>query len=324
MNLIEEYGISKTVYSLYFPETASIVKKLWENQEPLHSMYEAAYTKKQDPYHLSFGETFKKWSSPSLMVKWEDFSYFYPTNGASEAIREQLAYLSNTSIKTLFVLEGEYEGYEAIAIPLGFNVIKLDKSKVLSNIYDDELKKGGYFFISQPSSIDGNVWEDFDNFVIKMNSFEKVDIYIDTVYVGCIDKDYSINLNYNCVKGIFFSLSKSFGVYYHRIGGVFLKESNPLLYGNMWFKNIFSLKLGEELMNNFDVNYFPQKYKNVKEQAIKEVELSLGIQVEPADALLLSNAKKSGKDYEGFIVRSQINENIRICLTPIIEKMIRE
>lgn len=322
MDLIKEFGISKTVYSLCFPETKVVLQGLLSEGESIHEMYSETWTKKQDNYHLSFADAFKTWSKPNLLVNWDDFPFFYPTNGASEAIREQIAYLSTKENKRIFVFEGEYEGYEAIATAMNMTVIKIDRNCYKD--YHEEFNKGGNFFLSQPSSIDGNVWLDFNAFMSHLSTYENVFVYIDTVYVGCIEKNYSIYLDFDNIKGIFFSLSKAFGVYYHRIGGVFLKNSNPLLYGNMWFKNVLSMRYGEALMKAFDVYHLPTKYSAYKQQSIHEIEKEMGVTITSSDALLLSTMNRSVFEHEKFLTRDPKANKVRICITPTLEKVIKE
>jgi len=320
MDIIKEFGISKTVYSLCFPETKNVLESLLQESENIHNMYSETWTKKQDTYHLSFAETFKAWAKPNLHVDWNDFPFFYPTNGASEAIREQLAYLSTKENKTIFVFDGEYEGYEAIAESLKMPVIKIKRENYTEHAKEFEL--GGHFFLSQPSSIDGNVWQEFNEFMSYLSTYENVDVYVDTVYVGCVDKEYTIYLDFDIIKGVFFSLSKAFGVYYHRIGGVFLKEANPLLYGNMWFKNVFSMRYGEALMKQFDVNYFPQKYKEKKVKTIKQLEETMNVKFTSSDTILLATIEKDSFEQEKFLTRSQNSKRVRVCITPTLESTI--
>lgn len=322
MDIIKEFGISKTVYSLCFPETKKVLESLWKESDDLHDMYSETWTKKQDDYHLTFADTFKEWSKPSLSVDWNDFPFFYPTNGASEAIREQIAYLSTKENKRIFVFDGEYEGYEAIAESLKMPVVKIKRDKFTD--YSKEFEQGGSFFISQPSSIDGNVWNEFNAFMSYLSTFDDVAVYVDTVYVGCINKEYSIYLDFEIIKGVFFSLSKVFGVYYHRIGGVFLKEANPLLYGNMWFKNVFSMRYGEALMKQFDINYFPQKYKDQKLKTIQQLESTLKVKMRSSDALLLTTIEKEIFEHEKFLTRSKDSKDIRVCITPLLETLIKK
>lgn len=324
--------LTKTVYSMCLPETKNVFDKLLDNKDQLHNMYSETFTKKQDSYHVSYLEAFKKWSSPVLEVDWNDFKHSYPCAGASEAIREQIAHLRSIGKETMYIFGGEYEGYEAIATPLGFNVIKIDRDDYKKIDYIDN----SVFFVSNPSSIDGNVWKDFDKFIKHMDDeFSSVDLYIDVTYIGAIPFDFKINAKYKNVQGIFFSLSKSFGVYYHRIGGCFLKEANPLLYGNMWFKNVLSMKYGEDLMNQLPIVDLAKKYEHYQNKAISKIEKKYGLSyISKSDVFLLVNLdlKKFAEeindqdvvDYISDTFKRDSKDVIRLCLTPIIEKMISE
>ncbi len=322
--------ITKTVYSTCYPETKQVLDELLDKKDEIHSMYSEAFTKKQDAYHHSFLNAFKNWSKPVLNVDWANFKFSYPTNGSSEAIREQLAHLKSVGKENLYVFHGEYEGYEAIGKPLGFNVIKVDRK---NEIYSTDFKEKSCFFLSQPSSIDGNLWDDYDRFMRYMKQkFSHVDIYVDLCYIGTIQNEYFINLDYENIKGVFFSLSKSFGVYYHRIGGCFLKEENPLLYGNMWFKNLFSMKYGEELLNRIGVYYYPETYRQKQTDAIYKLCQESGInitKIKTSDVLLLATVDTRKADTEPLkFIKEELNrgndKQVRICLTPLMEAHIWE
>lgn len=308
--------VSRTVYALYIPETRAIVDRLW-NEKP-HFMYDEAYTKKQDQYHRSFFNEYKKFSSPDVNVVWEDFPYEYPTNGSSEAIREQIAYLKAQDINTMYILEGEYEGYEAMAIPLGFNVIKLSHNldSLKSTIYEEN----SVFFLSQPNSAFGNIWSDYDAFLSFMNeNNQHVKFYVDLTYLGNVLTVNKVNITYDNIDGVFFSLSKTFGVYYHRIGGCFLKKANPLLYGNMWFKNLFSLRLGETLMRELNKDEIVSKYKQKQLEAIKMINKN----IKPSDVWLIGTIDVKHLDQEMLSLLKRFENNTqRLCLTQQLDAII--
>lgn len=316
-------NVSKTVYSLFYPEVQEVVQKVLSDNSNYQSDYHNAFTKKQDDMHKSFFETYKNWSKNYLSVNWEQFPNMYPCNGSSEAIREELAYLKSTEVEVLYVFESEYEGYEAIASALGFNIIKFNRDD-----YEKiDFVRDSVLFLSEPSSIDGNFWEQYPFFMAYMEKHNpQVSIYLDLAYLGTVDKEYTIDVKYSNVDGIFFSLSKVFGVYYHRIGGCFLKHSNPLLYGNMWFKNLLSMRIGKELMNSFCPRELPNRYKDVQLKAVHQAALDLGLErMEASDVVLLSHFKNPYPDNHEltrFLSRGD-NQNLRACLTPMMEKGIR-
>ncbi len=308
--------VSRTVYALYLPETKQIVDRLW-NEKP-HFMYEEAYSKKQDQYHVSFLNEYKIFSASDVNVNWTDFPFEYPTNGSSEAIREQIAYLKAQNINTMYVLEGEYEGYEAIAIPLGFKVVKLSHNLevLMSTMYE----KDSVFFLSQPNSAFGNIWSDYDAFLSFMNEHNQhVRFYVDLTYLGNVITVNKVNITYDNIDGVFFSLSKTFGVYYHRIGGCFLKKANPLLYGNMWFKNLFSLRLGETLMRELNKNEIVSKYKQKQLEAIKMINEN----IKPSDVWLIGTIEVKHLDQEMLSLLKRFENNTqRLCLTQQLDAII--
>jgi hypothetical protein len=82
--------------------------------------------------------------------------------------------------------------------------------------------------LSQPSAIDGNLWPGYGDFLQHMaERHPQVEVMLDLCYVGLLARDYAIEIGYPNIVRLFFSLSKIFGVYYHRMGGVFSKREIP-------------------------------------------------------------------------------------------------
>lgn len=304
---------SKTVYSLIYPESKQILSTLWTEQ-PLF-LYEKAYEGTQDKYHGEFLETWKQWSKPVLDIKWEGFGYSYPTAGSTEGIRETIVTFANECHQkgippVMHVFTGEYEGYEAQAKGYGVTVVKHDRTHWQNSI--DLVKEHNYFFLSQPSSIDGNVWPEYDLFMTTLSKTVGVKVFVDLCYIGCVAKDFKVNLNYDIIERFCFSLSKVFGVYYHRIGGIFSKSSMPGLYGNIWFKNLFSLHLGTNLLKNFSVFELPRKYQHLQLEALKNFEP----QWQASDVIILSFGKNLPESYKEY----NRGPNYRVCLTPEMDE----
>jgi hypothetical protein len=316
----------RTVYALYYPESQRVFETMFSNPADLHSLYTQAYTKKQDAMHKTFFDTYAQWASPHVTINQAKFSHQYPTAGSSEAIREQLAHIKASGIELLYVLDEEYEGYEKIAEAVNIDVIKISRSEIFN--YDFGTLSA-VFFISQPSAIDGNVWQDFDKFMRHLqDQAPQVSIYADLCYLGCTKKMKHLNTdNYPNLSGIFFSLSKSFGVYYHRIGGVYLREANPLLWGNGWFKNLLSMEFGTALMKTHDVFHFPNTYQTKQQVIIENLNRSyLGNNVVAADVILLANINDSAltENEKSKLKRGYHSTQTRLCLTPIIDNDIND
>ena len=118
--------ITKTVYSTCYPETKQVLDELLDKKDEIHSMYSEAFTKKQDAYHHSFLNAFKNWSKPVLNVDWANFKFSYPTNGSSEAIREQLAHLKSVGKENLYVFHGEYEKLDTAIFSVDYSPLDND------------------------------------------------------------------------------------------------------------------------------------------------------------------------------------------------------
>lgn len=328
-------GASKTVYALVTSEVETIKRDMLVGNEPGLSddyldMFREAWTGKQDQYHERFFKTWHEWSRPVVDLNRKNFPSYYPCNGASEPIR-QLVYdlVAASSASGLFpanihVFEGEYEGYKAMAEAAGANLIenKRENWRVLAGLLTHTPNKGDLFFISAPSAIDGMVWQDFNAFLEAMppNS-----VVVDCTYVGAIPKSSlkkRFNLNVPSVSSVVFSLSKPFGCYYDRIGGIFCREENPALFGNKWFKNLTSLALGTRLMESFDVFHMPSKYARFQNRAARRTATELALAIEPADVYILGRGvNEANSELETYLLRAS---KVRVCLTPGIAEEIKE
>ena len=161
--------------------------------------------------------------------------------------------------------KGEYEGYKSYAEAARIEVIEHDRrdwQKVAETMPENE-----WFFLSQPSAIDGNVWQDANSFLRAVAAkSDKPRVIMDMTYVGAIADAPAekFAVSEACVRNVIFSLSKPFGAYYDRIGGVFCREEDGGLFGNKWLKNLTSLALGTKLMTRHNVFALPRKYKAVQ------------------------------------------------------------
>ena len=300
-------NVCKTVYGIYYPETRRIVDELWASRP--HADYEQNYTKRQDPMHRPCLARWRSWSADAGVKLGSSFGHEYPTAGANEGIHALLALHAAGSGKRIHVFEGEYEGYGHIAQALGLEVVQHSRDETRVEGADD------LFFLSQPSAIDGNLWKGFDAFVASC----PMPVVVDLTYVGAVDRPTPIDLDHPSVKAALWSLSKPFGVYYHRVGGLVSREEVPTLRGHHWFKNLFSLRLGEKLMTSHSATDLPKKYRPVQldalERARKSDEVPAGAQ--PSDAVMLAHAPV----HQGFAdyVRGR---NLRFCMSPGMDAII--
>lgn len=329
--LLENAGVSKTVYSYVMPETEATLDALLDGgRDALHGMYREAWTQKQDAMHEEFFATWKKWSSPVVKFNDSEFPWVYTTGGASEALREAIyAYGHEARMQgfapTIHVFVGDYEGFAAYAQAAGIPVVAHHRRDWQAAI--EKIGLRDQFYISQPAAIDGNVWGDFDAFVNTLYKHRPTaQVMLDLTYVGCVARPFTVEAFAPNIRAIFFSLSKPMGVYYHRVGGMLSRGAYPGLFGNKWFKNLLSLKLGTVLMQKYGVHELPRKYAAVGQMpAIAKTKRTLGLDLVPADVFLLAAAPYDGKGDElaQYLVRGGAGEEkLRLCLTPTIAALV--
>lgn len=342
---------STTVYSWVMPETERLLTELATNPEHQTAMRElerAAWTKRQDSVHYAFAEQWREWVSPAINLPMSllecDLTlpstpwHFYPTAGSSEAIREslhELAQISSYSLTvgppTIHIFEGEYEGYEALGRPMGLRVIKHDRTQWRESLkpYEGDLGAGHVFYLSQPSSLDGEWWGDFDDFVAYL-SHHPMRLRLDLCYVGCVSSGTLPFLAARTVPEdvdmIFFSLSKVFGVYYHRIGGVFSSRPMPGLWGNRWFKNLRSLYLGQQLMAAHGVFELPDRYSELQRTVTSMLHQGIpnNLSFHCADVFLLANQLPHARNPVYCSSYQRTNRIARYCLTQLMDEEARK
>jgi hypothetical protein len=255
-------GASKIIYALVMPETEAIKRKVFAGEQrdefertlrasntsvdadallkasarasaPYFDQFREAWTQKQDAMHNGFFDRWLQWAEPIAFVATADFAFRYPTAGASEGLRAMIDEYGARARRDKFepqihVFGGEYEGFSAYAEAAYIPVVKHDRSnwrQALEEIAAACRNKPVQIYVSQPSAIDGNVWNDYDSFMTELaNKAPGVELVLDLTYVGCITKDTKVRTDYTNIVGIVFSLSKPTGVYYDRIGGVLAKS----------------------------------------------------------------------------------------------------
>lgn len=288
-------GCSGTIYSLVMPESEAALEAVIDDRAAFLNMYREAWTQKQDAMHVEYFDRWLDWSRPVLELDGEAFPFRYPTAGASEGIFKLMAeYAAQCRAKgaepSIHMFEGEYEGFPAFAASLRLPVVRHKRSewrRVAAEAVPDQAQ----FWISQPSAIDGTVWPHFDAFAAALaEARPTAELVPDLTYVGSVARDYRIGLTASNICALVFSHSKPFGGYYHRVGGVLARHERPSLFGNRWFKNLLSLAWGTEMMRRHDVHELPRRYRPIQEEAAKRCSEALGIELRPADVLLLGTA----------------------------------
>lgn len=304
--------IVKTVYSFYYPEARSVVGRLWR-EEP-HHLYDKAWEKKPEESHLPYLETWTRWSGVDVSA----FPHGYPTNGASEALKDLILLMPEGA--RLHVFEGEYEGYARFAQARRMPVIVHERD--WRRAIPGDFRRGDLCFISNPSAVDGEYWEGFDGFARTLQAYYPfVGIVLDVSYQGTVQRHRPIEASrHPNVRAVVFSLSKPFGVYGHRVGGCFSRQEIGTLYGNKWFKNYFSIELGRSLMERYPVDALPKKYAAGQRAVIERAIASARLPAEavPSNVVLLARSALGDAEYR------RAPGTYRYCLTPGLEAWTKE
>lgn len=326
--LLEKAGVSKTVYTYVMPETeAAFDRLLDEDRESIRDMYRESWTQKQDTMHEEFFDTWRAWVAPIVRLT-ADYSYVYTTCGASEALREAVHdYGARARAEgftpVIHVFEAEYEGFTAYAQAAGIRVVAHPRASWREAV--GAIGPRDQFYLSQPSAIDGNVWGDYPDFARALYAAQPTaELMLDLTYVGCVAKEFSVDASFPNIRAVFFSLSKPLGAYYHRIGGMLSRAAYPGLFGNKWFKNLLSLRLGTLMMQSHGVYDLPRKYSLIGQRpALYLAQQKLGLTLEASDAFILATAAPSPEmsGLERYLQRNP-GGRLRICLTPTIAHLI--
>ena len=297
-----------------------MLHRLWREQPD--ALFESAYTDSQDAAHIAFLAAWRRWVA-QLVKGLPDFQHQYVTNGSNEAIRESIWNFGRSAHSRglpprLHVFAGEYEGYAAHARAAGIEVAVHPRAEWNdTKSYTPDATHRWY--ISQPSAIDGNVWAEFDAFLSLLQD-RGVTVAVDLAYVGAVPTQPTISLAPPTIADVFFSLSKVFGVFYHRIGGMVTRAPLLGLEGNRWFKNTFSLYLGASLIEQTpSPTTLPAKYRAVQLRACQLLREQHDIPFVPSDVILLATSPPG--DYPQPFRRGPA---FRYCLTPAMDRLLRE
>jgi len=340
--ILLDAGASKTIYALVTPECEIAKNTILGNGDggapdtaraAFLDRYRDAWTGKQEAYHQAFFDRWHDWSAPLLRLDRRLFPYTYPTAGASEALRHLIYDYGNRAraenfMPEIHIFAGDYEGYRAYAEACHIKLVAHRRRDWQQAAHD--LPPTALFCLSQPSAIDGNIWHDANAFLAALSARSEMPrVIMDMTYVGAIPAPPEEKFDLNCpaIRHVVFSLSKPFGVYYDRIGGVFCRETDLGLFGNMWFKNLMALQLGCVLMERHDVFDLPAKYRALQATQTLLTGTALQASLKPADVFLLATglpAPGMEPAMADYLRRPPDDPEacLRVCLTPGMAKAI--
>lgn len=348
LSLPENAPVCATVYSVVWPSTETLLRRVFAEQaELMLDSHRAAFTKRQDALHEPFFSAWMGFSRSVVRLPGAVLSEHYPTAGSSEAIREIIRQASWKN-QDLVVFDGEYEGYEALAAMQGTRIHVVDRVRWRETMEQWRVHgvpwagRSAQWWISQPSAIDGNAWPDFQSWLSQMDAWQDTcEVWVDLTYVGRARLPGVIDLSSSAaLAGVVFSLSKVMGAYYRRIGGCMSKQTVPGLWGNRWFKNIDSLYLGQRWIESAqDALVEGRRYADVQELAMRQALQAMsgcqawedaGVRWVASDVPLLMHAAGPAtvperlRAYWQAARRGKSTASYRLCLTPTIESLLGE
>lgn len=345
--LPENSLVTATVYSMLWPETRALMRHcMTQEADQMLARHEHAHTKRQDAMHDDFFEAWLSFASSGVNLPSGRFPERYPTAGSSEAIREIIRQ-AGWKHQDLVVFDGEYEGYEAIAAAQGTRIHRVSRENWQEQLHNWMVDKapwgpgGAQWWISQPSAIDGNHWDEFSIWLESMEAlFPDCQVWVDLTYVGAARQRSVIDLSHAPnVAGVVFSLSKAMGAYYRRIGGCFSRDPVEGLWANRWFKNLDSLYLGQRWCEQSkDARVLGGSRFELQCSALETVLSNLGgggwveagIMWQPSDVTLLIHASNPSAAVPNALTtfweasRRGCDKPVsrRLCLTPLLTKML--
>lgn len=324
-------GVSKPVFDCRWPETRRIARRLWRElpEELADRLYGAPYLGGQDRLHEDFLDAWLNWRREVVTLDESAFPHRYATAGSSEAIRECIAQFSldrraASREPVMHMFDGEYEGYGAYADAYGVRIERHDRSRWAEAFHhrSADAFRGDLVMISEPSAMDGNLWTEFPDFIGHLEKeLPGVRVAVDLTYVGTVAREYHIAVTSPLIDTVFFSLSKVFGVYYHRVGGVLSRAMMPGLVGNRWFKNTYSLELGRELLASLTPRAIPAEYMSYQAAAVAEAGAALHLPLAASDAVLIAHHPWHD-DLPDIVAGLRRGRFVRYCVTPTLDRLL--
>lgn len=312
-----------TVYSYYTPEIEHTVSKALSacnfsryGEQTIHDTLKQNYDPGLDDLHLPLMEKYEAFARSEGVIGLESFAEKYFTNGSSEGIfhlLSQLRTLSDLGVP-LYQFDGEYQGYRAYADALD---LKIDTVQSLGELRSVAT---GVVILSNPASKDGNIVDPNTLTTI----LRKHEVILDLAYMGMTQKPLNIDATQPGIIAAVGSLSKPFGLYYYRIGFCYSREPVSSLYGNKWFKNALSIKIGEAVLDQAEPKKlvaFKDKYFELQRQAVMHTANHFGAPngwIKPSDVWLLAHSKTPTGFWSEVPIHSfkRTDEDLRFCLTP--------
>lgn len=174
----------------------------------------------------------------------------YTVSGITDAFNQLYGMFNKIGI-----FDGEY-GYHKLVFP----------DRITHNFAEADV-----IIVSHPFSADG--LSSYDKLQIA-DSFNKP-IFVDCAWLGiCQDIDFDFS-EFKNIHTVAFSLSKSFGTGWYRVGQIYTEAKYPVSVYEEWFYPLLSsVKYHYDLIDKYDPNFIPNKYKQKQIEVCKEYKLT--------------------------------------------------
>jgi hypothetical protein len=223
------------------------------------------------------------------LVDLSELRWAYPTNGIHESIDWMCI-----KVKQYQVFEGEYR----------YSTFMKKPANIAKSVND--LVTGMPLYMSNPFSATGC----FDDRYNRVGEIEKCPIYLDMAFAGTT-AEHKIKI-YDCVKEVFWSCSKAYGLGLLRAGVRFVREPELVqqeLQGVGYFNHAI-IDVFREVTLNSSVFAKHKEYNEMQDAVCKHLDIL------PSDSFLLGTTKDS--EWDRFKREDGTN---RVCLTPAYEML---
>jgi len=201
-------------------------------------------------------------------------------------------------------LYGMYNKFGIFDGEYGYHKLVLDESRIT---YD--LSEADCIIVSHPFSADGL---SSNKKLTIADSYNKP-IFVDCAFFGiCSNIDFDFR-KYKNIHTVAFSLSKTFGTGFHRVGKIFTKDKFPVSIYNEW---------KYQLLSNAEVHYNLIKtigpddtFKNYRD---KQIKICNELNLIPSDTVIF------GLDYTSKYDSFKRGEVNRVCLSELLRGNIDE
>ena len=261
-----------------------------------------------------FENKFTSWIQQNSLNKCKGLENLQPdiSQGATQAFD---SFYINHSDKNIKMFIGEYLYHVVVRKNLNkpFSFIKTLK----------DIKSGDALILSVPFCDTGNHVPNLDA-ILQECEDKNVPVLLDCAYYT-IAKGLDIDLRYNCIDTVTFSLSKTFPIAHARVGIRYTKHSlqdGQKLHSNINYDNRISAGIGLHFINKFPSDYIWLKYKSSYDKFVKVLGLkhSQTILFADGDDQWIEYGRRDILKSYGLDDDQSLYHN-RICVTELLENV---